>query len=55
MEYLHREAGPRVVAKIRAKILDEVERMKQFPKGPQEKEYLTHLGLGHRRAVVGNY
>ncbi len=55
MEYLHREAGPRVVAKIRAKILDEVERMKQFPKGPQEEEYLTHLGLGHRRAVVGNY
>jgi plasmid stabilization system protein ParE len=55
MEYLHREAGPRVTAKIRAGILDEAERLKQFPGGGQEEEYLSHLGKGHRRLVQGNY
>lgn len=55
MEYLHREAGPQVVARVRSGILDEAERLKQFPRGGQEEEYLSHLGKGHRRIVQGNY
>lgn len=55
MEYLHREAGTHVVARVRSEILDETERLKQFPRDGQEEEYLSHLGKGHRRLVQGNY
>jgi plasmid stabilization system protein ParE len=55
MVFLHEQAGAGVVAKARRQILDAAEGLKQFPRGVQEEEYLAHLGLGHRRLVVGHY
>jgi toxin ParE1/3/4 len=55
MEYLQREASANVVARTRKGILDAADGLKKHPRGVQEEEYLSHLGLGHRRLVVGNY
>lgn len=53
--YLEKEAGQRVADSTVAKVLEAVALLKQYPRGGQVEPWLEHKGLGHRRAVVGNY
>ncbi|MBL7963011.1 MAG: type II toxin-antitoxin system RelE/ParE family toxin [Flavobacteriales bacterium] len=53
--YLVREAGERVADRTIANVLDAVALLTQFPLGGQVEPWLEHMGLGHRRAVVGHY
>lgn len=53
--YLEREASARVADRTVARILEAVALLAQYPRGGQVEPWLEHKGLGHRRAVVGNY
>ena len=54
-DYYAEEASERVANRITNKILDDIEWLKDNPRGGQYEPLLDHLGLGHRRKVSGNY
>ncbi|MBK7946812.1 MAG: type II toxin-antitoxin system RelE/ParE family toxin [Flavobacteriales bacterium] len=53
--FLELEASERIADRTVAKILEAVALLQQYPLGGQVEPWLEHKGLGHRRAVVGNY
>lgn len=54
-DYYAVEASERVADRITKKIVDEVDRPLEHPRGGQYEPLLDHLGLKHRRLVSGNY
>jgi plasmid stabilization system protein ParE len=49
------QASPVVADRIAEDILAVTRLLEQFPYGGQVEPWLEQQGLGHRRAVVGNY
>ena len=53
--YPEQEASERIADRTVMKALEAVALLAQYPHGGQVEPLLEHKGLGHRRAVVGNY
>ncbi|HEX2615931.1 MAG TPA: type II toxin-antitoxin system RelE/ParE family toxin [Flavobacteriales bacterium] len=41
--------------RITKKVVDDIDRLVEHPRGGQREPLLDHLGLGHRRLVSGHY
>jgi len=54
-DYYAAEAGERVADRITKKVVDDIDRLVDHPRGGQYEPLLDHLGLKHRRLVSGHY
>lgn len=55
LEFIAPKVSYEKLIKIRNRILDAADTLLSQPQQGQTEPYLTHLSLGHRRLIEGNY
>jgi len=54
-DFYAEEAGEHIANRITQRIVNDMDRLLQHPRGVQVEPLMDHIGLGHRRAVSGHY